>query len=90
MHDVVRVHQAVDEPIPLIRRLHGDALKCLTEGSEGREDSRQLVAESLLGAHAAVVIEHHDDTVGPLQIDPGLVFHLTLLSVVSEHHASMT
>jgi hypothetical protein len=35
-------------------------------------------------------IEHHDDTVGAMQIDPGIVFHLNLLSVVSQRHASMT
>lgn len=90
VHDVARVHQAIHEPVPIIGGLHGNALQRLTEGSEGREDPCQLVAESLLVEYAVVVVKHHDDTVGPMQIDPSIALHRTLLSVVSVHHASMT
>jgi hypothetical protein len=83
VHGVAGVHEPIDAPVPIIGRLHRNALEGLTEGRERREDSRQLVAESLLLADTIVVIDHDNHTVGAMQIDPSIVVHLNLLSVVS-------
>lgn len=88
VHDVAGVHEPVNEPIPIIGGLHGNALERLPEGLKGRDDYRQLVAQSLLAHHAIVLVLHHDDTVRPMQIDAGIVLHhRTLRSVRWTHHA---
>jgi hypothetical protein len=88
MDAIAGVHEPVHQPVPIIGGLDGDTCERLPERREGRQDPGQLVAQSLLIHHVIVLVEHHDHTVGPMQIDAGIVLHhRTLLSVRCGHQA---
>ena len=84
MRQVYRIagtHEPIDEPIPIIGGLDGNALQRGSKRFQCGEDQGQLIREPFLVEHPILVIEHHDDAVGGMQIDSRITPHRSLLGL---------
>ena len=79
MNSMSLVHQAVDQPVPVVGRLDDNALEPIPIARELLGDQWQIVGQPLLINHLILFIDQHRHVVIRVQIDRAVQFHLRLL-----------
>lgn len=69
MYRVAVLFQAIDQPIPVVRRLHNDARHLVMVRLQFLEDRRQFIGQPALPEWAVVLVEHGQDAIAGMQID---------------------
>jgi hypothetical protein len=82
VHGKACIPKTVDQPVPVVGRLHRYSLQFPGTGLQRRDNRGELIGQALLMHHAVVFIEHHDHTVVGMQIDTRVQFHLSVSSSV--------
>jgi len=84
VHPVARVHQPIDQPVPIIGGFHDHALHGGPIGLQRSQDKGQIIPQALLIQHLIGVITHNDHTIGGMEIDSRITLHGYLLVKVDE------
>lgn len=61
--------ESIHQPIPVVRRLDGDASERLPKRLELTQDVFETIRYSLVEHDAVLVVENHDVAVGGVQVD---------------------
>lgn len=69
--------KAIDQPIPVVSRLDRDACQFVLPASEKANDLRKVVRQSLLRDNPVGIVNHGDNAIVGMQINPA-VHHLRL------------
>ena len=75
MAPVVRLHESVDEPVPVIRRLSHHTGDVVLIRRSLRQHRGQMGGEALWRDHLGLRIEEDDHTVVCLEINPAVEWH---------------
>ena len=69
VHFVAFCHQSIDQPVPVVGRLHHDPFKLGLIDRELREDQCQIVGQALLIDNSILFIDHGRHVISRVQID---------------------
>lgn len=81
MHTIARVHESINQPIPIVGGFHGDPPHHGPIGLQCREDHRKVVAQPLLIQQPVRVITGHEHTVRGMKIDSDMPSHRNRIGV---------
>jgi len=70
LHPIAYRHQSIDQPVPVVGRLHDDPAHPLPVRAERFVDTRQISDQPSPVHHRAAVLDHHHHTVIGVQINP--------------------
>ena len=79
MHPVVCLHQPIDEPVPVVRRLHHHARDLCVIGRQLIQNRREMIGSTLVVHHLVLLIAYHDHTIICMEVDPCVEWHAGLL-----------
>ncbi len=69
MHGIAMIHQPIDQPVPVVGRLHRHADQLFPVGFQITEQTRQIVGPSALQQGLAFAIHDGQHAVAGMQID---------------------
>ncbi|KFB68942.1 MAG: hypothetical protein CAPSK01_001131 [Candidatus Accumulibacter vicinus] len=82
VHPIARFHQAVDQPIPVVGGLDGNALDLLAVGTKRLANPLQIVRQAPLQHHSIRLVQNHQHAIVGMKVNCSVQFHFGSSSAV--------